>query len=323
MQETNLKMNFYKKILNKLEADQNVYLLTVVANIGSSPGRQGFKMFVSEDGFISGSIGGGIMEYQFVEKVKKDLKADKLEILFKRQIHQGKSKDSSGMICSGEQTVVLHPLTSNDKNTIIHIIDCLENNRKGFLALSNNRFNFKEKELETKFSFTKKTNEDWLYKEQLNYKEKVYVIGAGHVGLAISKLLKSLNFNIILFDNRMNLNTYNANDFVIKKQVINYENIVDVVEQNTYVIIMTTKFISDKLILSKLINSNKKFKYLGVLGSESKINTMFEMMLSEGFYKMDLEHVYAPIGIPIKSQTPEEIAVSIAAQVIKVNNSEL
>ena len=78
-------MDFWKKILEKLQNKQNVYLLTVVENIGSSPGRQGFKMFVSEDGTIFGSIGGGVMEYQFVELAKKKLNLNRLEILFKRQ----------------------------------------------------------------------------------------------------------------------------------------------------------------------------------------------------------------------------------------------
>ncbi|HIP35404.1 MAG TPA: XdhC/CoxI family protein [Crocinitomix sp.] len=317
-------MEFYKKLLTKLQDNQNVYLLTVVENIGSSPGRQGFKMFVSQDGFISGSIGGGIMEYQFVEKVKRDLKVEKLEILFKRQIHQGKGKkDSSGMICSGEQTVVFHPLNKKDIPTIKKIIKSFVTNKEGFLTLSPNGVNFKEKRSETRFDFTKTSNKDWLYKEQLNYKEKVYIIGAGHVGLAISKLLDTLNFNVVLFDDRDNLNTFNENDFVMKKQVIDYKNTTDLVEQNTYVIIMTTKFTSDKLVLSKLIQSNKKFKYLGVLGSKAKIKTMFEMMLSDGILKLDLDNIYAPIGLSIKSQTPEEIAVSIVAQIIEVKNALL
>ena len=54
-------MKFWKHLLSKLRDTQNVYLLTVIENIGSSPGRKGFKMLVAEDGFIFGSIGGGVM----------------------------------------------------------------------------------------------------------------------------------------------------------------------------------------------------------------------------------------------------------------------
>ena len=63
-------MIFWQHILSKLQENQQVYLLTVVENFGSSPGRQGFKMLVADDGFIYGSIGGGVMEFSLVEEVK-------------------------------------------------------------------------------------------------------------------------------------------------------------------------------------------------------------------------------------------------------------
>lgn len=317
-------MNFYRKILKKLKDNQKLYVLTVVENIGSSPGRQGFKMFVSEDGYIEGSIGGGIMEYQLIERAKRDLKSLSLKIYFKRQIHQGKGfKDSSGMICSGEQTIAFHPLTRTDVPILESIIDCLGNGKNGFLALSNKGFNFIEKKLEAKFSFSKSTNVDWLYKENINQKNTVYIIGAGHVALAVSKLLNSLEFSITLFDDRLNLNTFNENEFVTKKQVINYQDISNFVLKDTYIIILTTKFITDKLVLSKLIDSKLSFKYIGVLGSQAKIKTMFKMMVAEGYCKSYLDKLHAPIGYPINSQTPVEIAISIAAQVIEVKNSRL
>lgn len=309
-------MNFYKKILQKLQDNQKMYLLTVVENIGSSPGRQGFKMFVSEDGSISGSIGGGIMEYQFVEKVKKDLKADKLEILFKRQVHQGNAKDSSGMICSGEQTVVFHPLNSNNIPAIEKIIASLENNKKGTLELNQDGLFFKDTVLETQFDFYNK--EKWRFKEQIGYKEIFYIIGAGHVGLATSRIMNQLGFHVVVFDNRKDLNTLEQNEFAHEKHLVNYQEIEKYIAPNNFVAIMTSKFADDKQILTQIIN--KKHYYLGVLGSKVKIKTMFEMMREAGFTNNTLDAVYAPIGIPIKSQTPEEIAVSIAAEVIEVRN---
>ncbi len=313
-------MNFYKKILQKLEDNQKIYLLTVVDNIGSSPGRRGFKMMVSEDDFISGSIGGGIMEYQFVEKVKKDLQADKLEILFKRQIHQGSAKNSSGMICSGEQTVVFHPLDKKDIPTITQIISSLEIHGKGILELNAKGIFFaEEKQMESQYSF--KNKEEWFFKEQIGYKSIFYIVGAGHVGLATSEIIKKLGFHIVIFDNRENLNTLEENNFVDEKHLVDYAKISNYIKPQNYIAIMTSKFVEDKLILSQLLK--KPHKFLGVLGSKAKIKAMFAIMQEEGFTKKELESVYAPIGLPIKSQTPEEIAVSIAAQVITVRNFEL
>lgn len=313
-------MDFYKKILSKLKEKQNLYLLTVVENIGSSPGRQGFKMFVSEDGFISGSIGGGIMEYQFVEKVKKDLKADKLEVLFKRQIHHGKAKkDRSGMICSGEQTVVFHPLTQKDIPLIEQIILRLSKNKEALLVLNTDGVFISEIAQKEQFQF--QNQEKWSYKEQLAYKEIFYIIGAGHVGLVLSKILNYLGFYVVIFDNRKGLNTLEQNTFAKEKHIVNYKEISQFIKPNHFVAIMTSKFIDDKQILASIINI--QHHYLGVLGSRKKIKTMFDALLNEGVTHEQLELVFAPIGFSIKSQTPEEIAVSIAAQVIRKKNELL
>ncbi len=311
-------MEFYTKILQKLKNNHKCYLLTVVENLGSSPGRQGFKMFVSDDGFISGSIGGGIMEYQFVEKVKKDLKADRLEVLFKRQVHQGKAKkDSSGMICSGEQTVVFHPLTKKDIPSIEKISHAIKNNIPSILVLSKNGISVVEQNQKNQFEFD--NYNEWLFKEHLTFKEIFYIIGAGHVGLATSKIAHYLGFYVIIFDNRKELNTLLENHFVHKKHIVDYGDIKKHIKPNNFVAIMTSKFIDDKNILAQIINV--KHRYLGVLGSKNKIKIMFNSLEKEGIDKEQLKAVFAPIGYAIKSQTPEEIAISIAAEVIQVKNN--
>ena len=103
-------MDFWQQLLTQLQQDKKVYLLTVIENFGSSPGRKGFKMLVADDGFIFGSVGGGVMEFTLVEEVKELLQKENQPIFFRKQIHQGNGKDKSGMICSGEQTVVFHLL---------------------------------------------------------------------------------------------------------------------------------------------------------------------------------------------------------------------
>jgi len=313
-------MKFYKQLLSKLQDNQNVYLLTVIENVGSSPGRQGFKMFISQDGFMLGSIGGGIMEYQFVEKVKKDLKAEKLEILFKRQIHQKKEqKDSSGMICSGEQTVVFHPLNKKDIPVIKKIISSIKHNKKGTLELNHEGVFFHNTILDKQFKFHNQQN--WTFKEQLAYKEVFFIIGGGHVGLATSQIMNYLGFYVVIFDNRKDLNTLEKNEFADEKHVIDYQEIEKYIKPNNFVAIMTSNFIDDKQILFKIINI--QHHYLGVLGSKAKTKTIFNELRNKGFSKEQLDQVFAPIGFPIKSQTPEEIAISIGAQVVKVRNLSL
>ncbi len=82
---------------------------------------------------------------------------------------------------------------------------------------------------------------------------------------------------------------------------------------------MTFGHKADELVLKQLLR--KEYKYIGMMGSPSKVKQIFDNLITDGFKKKELDKVHAPIGIPITSKTPEEIAVSIAAQIIKIKNS--
>jgi xanthine dehydrogenase accessory factor len=316
-------MEFWQQLLQKLRAKQHVYLLTVIQNLGSSPGRKGFKMLVAQDGFIFGSIGGGIMEFTLVEKIKELLKLKELPIFFRKQLHQGNGKDKSGMICSGEQTVIFHPLNSAHILLIKTIINCLQNNQQKTLSLSPTRIELIENRISERYQTVITSAMDWNFKELIGFKETLYIVGGGHVGLAVSQLFRQLGFHVVVFDNRDNLNTLEVNNFAHEKHVIDYLEIAKHIKQgnDSYVAIMTNKYTDDKLVLSKIIRNQHKF--IGVLGSKAKLKTMWEVLQKEGFSLDELNQIHAPIGLSIKSQTPEEIAVSIAAEIIRVKNENL
>ena len=314
-------MEFWQHLLSKLQDHKKVYLLTVIENSGSSPGRKGFKMLVAEDGFIFGSIGGGVMEFSLVEEIRELLQQKNQKILFKKQIHQGKIKDGSGMICSGEQTVVFHPLNENHITIVETIVNCLQNNTKKTLHFSPTSFDLSDKQIKEKYTSNTISSKDWSFQEQIGFKETLYIVGGGHVGLAVSKLFVKLGFHVVIFDNRDDLNTLELNTSAHQKMVIDYHHIENYISEGNdiYVAIMTNKYTDDKLVLSKIIRNN--YQFIGVLGSKAKLKTMWEIMLKEGFTQAELDTVHAPIGISIKSQTPEEIAVSIAAQIVQIRNA--
>jgi len=317
-------MKFWQHLLTKLQQEQqSVYLLTVIENSGSSPGRKGFKMLVAQDGFIFGSIGGGIMEFTLVEEIKELLTLKELPIFFRKQLHQGNGKDKSGMICSGEQTVIFHPLNSAHILLIETIINCLQNNQQKTLSLSPTGIELIENRISEKYQTVITSAMDWNFKELIGFKETLYIVGGGHVGLAVSQLFRQLGFHVVVFDNRDNLNTLKANNFAHEKHVIDYLEIEKHIKQgnDSYVAIMTNKYTDDKLVLSKIIRNQHKF--IGVLGSKAKLKTMWEVLQKEGFSLDELNQIHAPIGLSIKSQTPEEIAVSIAAEIIMVKNENL
>ena len=316
-------MKFWQYLLTKLHDNQKVYVLTVIENFGSSPGRKGFKMLVAEDGFIFGSVGGGVMEFSLVEEAKTLLKENISRNFIKKQIHKGNIKDGSGMICSGEQTVAFHCLNSSHISSIEELFSCLKNGEKGSLLLSPKSFYFSHKILENQFEYQIKSTEDWFFEESIGFQNTLYIIGAGHVGLALSEIAQKLKFTIVLLDNRTNLNTFKQNSFAHKKEVVDYSKIENYIKENSnnFIVIMTNKYTDDKLVLSKLIRNN--YNYLGVLGSKAKLKTMWEVLLKEGFTEEELDKVKAPIGLQIKSETPEEIAISILAELIRIKNSKI
>lgn len=319
----NRTMDFWQQLLTQLQQDKKVYLLTVIENFGSSPGRKGFKMLVADDGFIFGSVGGGVMEFTLVEEVKELLQKENQSIFFKKQIHQGNGKDKSGMICSGEQTVVFHPLQTTDILLIENISNCINHNKSQTLTFTQNGIQLSKSTITNQYETQIESENKWTFKEHIGFKETLYIVGGGHVGLAVSKLFRFLNFTVVVFDNRDNLNTLESNTFAHQKHVINYTKIADFIKKgnDSYVAIMTNKYTEDKLVLSQLLRNN--YAYIGVLGSKAKLKTMWEVLQQEGFKQEELDTVFAPIGIHIKSETPEEIAISIAAEIIQTKNKTL
>ncbi|CAN5375594.1 hypothetical protein BH11BAC1_BH11BAC1_08780 [soil metagenome] len=311
-------------IAEKLFQNQPVILLSVVESNGSSPGRQGFKMAVTEDE-MSGSIGGGVMEHKFVELAKEKLRQSSANLLLKKQVHQkNSSKDQSGMICSGEQTILLYPLEEKNLPVIQRIISALENKKTGLLKLTFTGFDFRDDDqFNGKFDFDMQSESAFTYSERIGFTNHLYIVGGGHCALALSKLMNEMDFYIHVIEDRDNLNTFIGNEFAHEKIIVkDYSAISKYIPHgdNHYVTIMTFGYRTDDLAVRALMH--KKFRYLGVLGSEAKMKRLFSEWRSDKIPENRLANIFSPIGIQIKSETPEEIAVSIAAEIIKVKNEE-
>ncbi len=152
-------MNHWQFIQSKILQNKTVYLLTVSQHKGSSPGRQGFKMVVANDAEIYGSIGGGVMEYNLVELCKKLLQKENPKAFIKHQIHKGTIIDGSGMICSGEQTIVFYPLDYSNLDFVVNIVDNFRENKSGLLSINPNSVEFSSNKIsKTKYSYSYYSN---------------------------------------------------------------------------------------------------------------------------------------------------------------------
>ncbi len=328
----NKQIAIWKFIKKSFEENIPIMLLYVLESHGSSPGRQGFFMAVNANKEMEGSIGGGIMEHKFVEMAKEklqEIRNKKQEIRneegdaeIRKQIHdKAAGKNQSGMICSGEQTILIYRVQEKDISQIEQIIVTVEQNKNGTLHLSPEGILFDDALPAKDFEFDLKSEENWNYTEQIGYKNHLNIIGGGHCALAFSKLMWMMDFYIHLFEDRHRLNTMEVNKYVHEKTVVNdYSELAQLIPsgQNNYVVIMTFGYRTDDIAVRTLLN--KDFKYLGLLGSKKKIEKMLTDYKKEGIDESFLKKIHSPIGLQIKSETPEEIAVSIAAEIIKLKN---
>lgn len=311
-------MNVWEFIQEKLFDGINVTLLYVLESEGSSPGRKGFKMAVAADSSFCGTIGGGVMEYKLVEKAKDLIAKNENHVILKRQYHdKDKSNDRSGMICSGSQLNAFVPLTVTDKKNILDIFTA----RRKTIQLSPSGISLISG---TAKGLQYNSDEDWTYTEALNNRPLIHIIGGGHVSLALSEILSFLDFYIKVYDDRPGLHSLLQNNFADEKIIIpGYEKLLEFFEtcENDYVVIMTVGYRTDKIVLKQLIG--KEFFYLGLLGSQTKKETLFAELKAEGVSDALLNKVFSPIGINISSKTSKEIAVSIAAEITRQKNKDL
>jgi len=264
------------------------------------------------------------MEQRLVAKALEMFESDSLKAYKKKQIHRKDAgDDQSGMICSGEQTVAMIPIAKDDQGTIKELISALENRSTALLKLSPRKILLEMGVQNDKpYSYKSRPEEGWEYEENLGFKGTVYIIGSGHVGVALSKTMSQLDFKVKLFDDRADLNTMEQDSYADEKTIVPYEEIGPLIPggDHNYVTIMTFGYLTDEVVVKQLLD--KDYAYLGMMGSKAKITKLFSSLEKSGVHKEKINKVHAPIGIEINSQTPEEIAISVAAEIISNKNKK-
>ncbi len=147
---------------------------------------------------------------------------------------------------------------------------------------------------------------------------KLIVCGAGHVAFELVKMARYLDFNIKVIDDRAefaNEERFGEADEIICDSFNNFE---DYLEDDAFYVVVTRGHLNDFECLKKILK--RPYSYLGMIGSKLKVAKAFENLREEGFDEEKIESIYAPIGLPIKAETPAEIAVSILSQIILVKN---
>ncbi|HOH78319.1 MAG TPA: XdhC/CoxI family protein [Candidatus Cloacimonadota bacterium] len=155
--------------------------------------------------------------------------------------------------------------------------------------------------------------------EPLAKSRTLYIVGAGHCGRALGQLAKLAGWWVHLIDNR---NELLESDLSLYGDVASHSDYSDVstaisFDREAHIVIMTHGHAHDKQVLEQCLR--REFAYLGMIGSASKVAQTFSRLKEQGFSDAELARVHAPIGLPIGSHTPFEIAVSIMAELISIH----
>ncbi len=155
---------------------------------------------------------------------------------------------------------------------------------------------------------------------EFNLKTKAYIFGAGHVGLALEPVLRHVGFQTVVLDDR---EEYASRErFPEADEVIVLDSFREAYKDietdlDSYIIIVTRGHAGDYDVLKQALRA--PHAYIGMIGSKKKVAVGMKLLQDqEGFTREELDKVYSPIGLEIHAETPEEIAISVAAEMIQV-----
>jgi len=324
-------------LITLLETGQRAVLAAVIRSSGSAPRTSGARMLVRGDGSLSGSVGGGALEGACLARAR-ELFRDNLswtELDFKLD---GLSAAEEGMICGGAVTVLLHMVEPDELNwyrairqeyqqglrPLVVTLLPVDGQPLKMLHLSRRKGDNIEEELRRVIlSKTKRApllmhfDNRPLFVEPLVHPGVVHLAGAGHVAFFTAQLAAFAGFEVVTIDDRAEF--ANKERFPQAREVRVIDSFADCLGDlgvDDYVVIVTRGHLHDRTVLAQALRTDAG--YIGMIGSRRKRAAIYTTLKNDGFTDADLARVHNPIGLPIGADTPEEIAVSIAAELIQV-----
>ena len=351
--------NIYLKIPEMQSVSSDLVLATVTGNVGSAPQKPGSSAIFNGKGLITGTVGGGIVEgkvKEFAVLSSRTKKSGYLHLSLDRDI-----SNKEDAICGGQISILIDAKPEDHLPVFMEIIKSIAGKVPGVLItkvvenrgpqveierfwmtktdkpvlpdrfaekiqkevtgilVSGNREGYRQVE----FKSTGTEPSAVFLLEPLFPLPQLYIAGAGHIGKALSHLGKMLDFEITVTDDRQE---YANEDNLPDADHIVVRDIGDVMKKakigrDSYIVIVTRGHKDDAEALKPCIGSDAA--YIGMIGSKGKVAKMHSEFIARGWATEEQwGRIHSPIGLDIKSKTVEEIAVSIAAEIIKVKNNK-
>ncbi|MFN6513464.1 MAG: XdhC family protein [Nostoc sp. CreGUA01] len=309
-------LEFYQQLAKNLK-NSDVVLATVINTKGSTPREVGAKMFISTDGKTLGTIGGGAGEAKVYQQALQLFKTGKKQFI---EIDlSGVPQRKTQGVCGGTMQVLLELWSGSESlNLVNQIINTLTS---GHSAIIITPFNTDEKPYLLQQTKVIASLDSTAFIETLLPQPTLLIIGAGHIGVSLAQVAKLAGFQVIVQDDRPDFATkqrFSDALLVLAESITSIQEILNK-NSNLYVALVTRGYLQDLAALRLL--SNYQLPYIGMIGSKKRVNTVYKILQDEGYSNEFLNQIYAPIGLDIGALTPEEIAVSICAELIKVRRS--
>ena len=301
----------FTTLLYEMEKHHDTVLCSIIADSGSTSRGKGAQMLVGDAGLLSGTIGGGAVEGGAIA-LGQTLLRERRSAVHEYKLRHNDGEDI-GMVCGGDVTVHLQFIAAGDPvwkalaGSVLHRI-ALRQPGALVLALDGGAPALQD---------APETDSAHIALP-LPIGERAILFGAGHCSLALCPLLTTVGFRVTVVDDRPELVTkerFPTADAVICCDLDRVTETVPIGEED-YVVVMTNGHSHDFAVQEQVLRG--KYAYIGVIGSRAKTASVNARLREAGISEAAIASVHTPIGTAIKAVTPEEIAVSIAGEMICV-----
>ena len=337
----------YKEIAGLLTKGDTPILATVIEQAGSAPRKSGAQMVIRRDGSFLGSVGGGRLEAECLTAARTMSGEGTAKAL---AFHlTGTDVAETTMICGGGVEVFIESLSKTCLEIYTQLLEMQEQKGEAVLAtlitaepLQTGRKALvmadgtsvgplaldAEAVAAARAVFTERIprlipyHGERLYLEPVFPAPTLYLFGAGHISRSIAPIASLVGFQVIVIDDRAE---FANRDYFPLAQDIWVEEFTGIGKKveggaHAYMVIVTRGHMYDHDVLRQVLPLG--CSYIGMIGSHRKRDIIYKELTKEGYTRADLACVHAPIGLAINSETPEEIAVSIVAELIKVRAAD-
>lgn len=323
------------RLIGALEQGESAVLCTIIRSVGSAPRTLGARMLVMADGSIAGSVGGGALEGACRAKAGTLLQNSTsfAELIFSLDADAAAEQ---GMVCGGSVSVLLQRFDAGTDETLALLQrtrDRLCQEGKALLLTLLPRGDLPPRLLAldpeegggSPDFFRNHRTSPFLSQYQgrealvdfLAQPGRVYLIGAGHVALATARIAAFVGFGVVVMDDRAEFaNKERFPDAGEVNVLKSFTACLGELGPDDYVVIVTRGHHHDRAVLAQALHTAAG--YIGMIGSKRKRAAVYASLRGDGFTDSDLARVHCPIGLAIGAETPEEIALSIVAELVQV-----